>query len=127
MITTRVTELPKPTSSSSKASAIVITTRVTQPLPTTVPTAPTRSTSSSVSDRPASSSLLTKPTTPGIVTVTVTARLPTTTQDGGWGEWPPWTTGGPPWGKGKGGGWGKGKGGRWGRRDRLVAKPEEAW
>jgi hypothetical protein len=53
------------------------------------------------------------------VTVTVTARPPTTTQDDGWGEWPPWATAGPPWGKGKGG--------RWGRRDRLVAKPEEDW
>jgi hypothetical protein len=41
------------------------------------------------------------------VTVTVTARPPTTTQDDGWGEWPPWATAGPPWGKGKGGRWGR--------------------
>ena len=105
VVTTRVTELPKPTSS---PPVIVITTRVTQPLPTTVPTG-------GVTSQP------TKATTPVLTTITVTARPPTTTQDN---EWPPWTGGGPPWGKGKGGPpWGKG--GRWSRRNRLAARPEE--
>ncbi|KAK3290350.1 uncharacterized protein B0H64DRAFT_421180 [Chaetomium fimeti] len=130
---TRATELSS--SAAVKTTPVVVTTRVTQlPKPTSTSTRRT-------SPDPLTSSPTTrKPTTPGVVTLTVTARPPTTTQDDsgdddddddddGRGEWPPWTGGGgPPWGRGKGkgggGGWGRG-GGRRGRRGRLVVPPGE--
>ena len=127
VVTTRVTELPKPSTTtvaatSQKPPVVVttrITTRITQLPPTTTTTRgpvitwipdPGFSTTKTIGG-------------PGIVTLTVTARPPATTTQAV-GELPPWIGGGPPWGRGKGGGWGK-RGGRWERRERLAVRPEE--
>lgn len=124
-VTTRVTELPKPSSSStSKPSAVTITTRVTR-LPPTTTTTPWVDPNSTPTTRWIPDPPITKATTPAIVTVTVTERPPTTTTPGAVIVLPPWLGGGPPWGKGKGGGGGKRGGWKRSGRDRLAAPPEE--